>query len=139
MNWGNKITIVFISFVVLIITLVTISMKQDIHMVAENYYEEEIAYGGKMEEIRNGRDWEGDISAKQESSILELRFEDSKKVEGKVKFFRPSDSSLDFSIPIQDEMNIPIEKLKAGSWKILFEWEANGKKHYKEEKIYIQR
>lgn len=139
MNWGNKITIVFIGFVVLVLIMVTISMKQDIHMVEENYYEEEIAYQGKIDEIKNGNAWEGAVSVKQEDNTLALNFEGADKVKGKVKFFRASDANLDFFIPISEEVNIPIEKFKAGSWKVSFIWEAEGKKYFKEEQIFIQQ
>lgn len=139
MNWGKKITIVFIGFVVLVLIMVTISMKQEIHMVEENYYEEEIAYQGKIDEIKNGNAWEGTVSVKQEGNNLSLLFEGADKVKGKVKFFRASDANLDFFIPISEEANIPIEKFKAGNWKVSFSWEAEGKKYFKEEQIFIQR
>ncbi|HET8860823.1 FixH family protein [Marivirga sp.] len=139
MNWGNKITLVFIGFVILVITMVVISVNQEIHMVEEDYYKEEIAYQGKMEEIKNGHNWEGTISVKQEGNNLALIFTDAQKVEGKVQFFRPSDANLDFFVPISEEVNIPIEKFKAGNWKVSFSWEAEGKKYFKEEQIFIQR
>lgn len=139
MNWGNKITLVFVGFVVLVIAMVIFSMKQEFHMVEENYYEEEIAYQGKMEEIRNGHDWKGIISVKQEGGNLALQFEGAEKVNGKVQFYRPADADLDFFVPISEEINIPIEKFKAGNWKVSFNWEADEKKYFKEEQIFIQR
>ncbi|SMG46237.1 FixH protein [Marivirga sericea] len=139
MNWGNKITLVFVGFVILIITMVIFSMKQEFHMVEENYYEEEIAYQGKMDEIRNGNDWKGVVSVKQEGGNLALQFEGAAKVNGKIQFYRPSDADLDFFVPISEEINIPIEKFKAGNWKVSFNWEADEKKYFKEEQIFIQR
>ncbi len=108
-------------------------------MVEEDYYKEEIAYEGKMDEIRNGQEWPGIVSVKQEGTHLALNFEGAEKVNGKVQFFRASDANLDFFIPISEEVNIPVEKFKAGSWKVSFSWEAEGKKYFKEEKIFIQR
>lgn len=139
MNWGNKITLVFVGFVVLVIAMVIFSMKQEFHMVEENYYEEEIAYQGKMEEIRNGNNWKGVISVKQEDGNLALQFEGAEKVKGKIQFYRPADADLDFFVPISEEINIPIEKFKAGNWKVSFNWEADEKKYFKEEQIFIQR
>lgn len=139
MNWGNKITLVFIGFVILIITMVVFSMKQEFHMVEENYYEEEIAYQGKMEEIKNGQDWAGNVSVKQNGNNLSLLFEGADQVEGKIKFFRPSDADLDFFVPLSSELNIPIEKFKAGNWKVSFTWKEGEKKYFKEEQVFIQR
>lgn len=139
MNWGNKITLVFIGFVVLIIGMVVFSMQQEFHMVEENYYEEEIAYQGKMEEIRNGHKWNGLVSVKQVGGNLALQFEGAEKVEGRIHFYRPADADLDFFVPISEELNIPIEKFQAGNWKVSFNWEAEGTKYFKEEQIFIQR
>lgn len=139
MHWGNKITLVFVGFVILIVSMVIFSTQQEFDMVEENYYEEEIAYQAKMDEIRNGNDWAGAVSVKQEGNNLALLFEGADEVEGKVKFFRASDANLDFFIPISEEVNIPIEKFKAGNWKVSFVWEAEGKKYFKEEQIFIQR
>ncbi|WMN11826.1 FixH family protein [Marivirga salinae] len=139
MHWGNKITLVFIGFVILIVSMVIFSTQQEFDMVEENYYEEEIAYQGKMDEIKNGNEWNGTVSVKQESNNLALLFEGADKVKGKVKFFRASDANLDFFIPISEEVNIPVEKFKAGNWKVSFSWEAEGKKYFKEEQIFIQR
>lgn len=119
--------------------MVVFSMKQEFHMVEENYYEEEIAYEGKMKEIQNGNNWKGVISVKQEGSNLALKFEGAEKVNGKIQFYRPSDADLDFFVPISEEINIPIEKFKAGNWKVSFNWEADEKKYFKEEQIFIQR
>jgi len=139
MHWGNKITLVFIGFVILIVSMVIFSTQQEFDMVEENYYEEEIAYQGKMDEIKNGNEWAGAVSVKQEDNNLKLLFEGADKVKGKIKFFRSSDANLDFFIPISEEVNIPIEKFKAGNWKVSFSWEANGVKYFKEEQIFIQR
>jgi len=139
MNWGNKITIVFISFVILVITMVTISMKQDFYLVEENYYEEEIAYQSKMEEIKNGQNWQGKIHTIQNGNIVSLSFEDADKVTGKISFIRPSDANLDFFIPLTEEANIPVEKFEVGNWKVAYEWEKDGVKYFKEDKIFIQK
>ncbi|WKK79244.1 FixH family protein [Marivirga arenosa] len=139
MNWGNKITIVFISFVILVITMVTISMKQDFYLVEENYYEEEIAYQSKMEEIKNGQNWQGKIRTIQNGNIVSLSFEDADKVSGKISFIRPADANLDFFIPLTEEANIPVEKFEVGNWKVAYEWEQGGVKYFKEDKIFIQK
>lgn len=139
MNWGNKILIVIISFVVLILTMVVISVNQDFDMVEENYYEKELAYQGQMDKEKNAQNWPHDISIKQLDGYLALLFDQADLVNGKIQFFRPSDASLDFNIPLAAETNIPIEKFASGIWKVSFHWEAEGKSYYKEEKIFIQK
>ena len=50
MDWGKGILLTIIAFVGFIMTLVVISVRQDdIHLVAENYYEKEIKYQDQIE------------------------------------------------------------------------------------------
>ena len=53
MNWGVKITLSFIAFVLIMITMVMISMRQDVNLVADDYYKQEIAYESQIERIKN--------------------------------------------------------------------------------------
>ena len=53
MNWGHKITISFILFAIIIITMVTIAMRTDVNLVAPDYYEEELAYQEQIDRSKN--------------------------------------------------------------------------------------
>ena len=55
MNWGNKIAISFIIFIGIIVTMVVISMKQDISLVSTDYYEQEIAYQDQIDRMERTR------------------------------------------------------------------------------------
>lgn len=97
MNWGQKITIGFIGFVVFIIGMVTISMRTDFFLVEENYYEEELAFQDKIESRTNGTGWQKNVSIANEEEFIDINFEDAENVQsGKVYFFRPSNAELDF-------------------------------------------
>lgn len=139
MNWGNKIAVVFSLFVVLVITMVTISFNQDVNLVAENYYEEEIAYQGHMNKVTNALDWEKSIKIEQRDDIIYLYFEEADEVTGEITFFRPSDSKMDFKVKLQEENLVPVEKLQAGVWQVDLSWEKDGVGYHKEERIFIQK
>ncbi len=139
MNWGNRIVVVFSLFVLLIITLVTISFNQEVNLVAENYYEEEIAYQGHMAKVKNAQEWEPAITIEQQKDNLHLYFEGAGKVKGKVVFFRPSDSRMDFEITLTENNLVPIEKFKDGLWQVDMSWEKDGKFYHKEERVFIQK
>lgn len=139
MNWGNKIAIVFTLFVVLVITMVTISFNQDVNLVAENYYEEEIAYQGHMKKVENALGWEKSIKVEQREDMVYLYFEDADDVKGEITFFRPSDAKLDFKVNLQEENYVPVEKLQAGVWQVDISWENEGVAYHKEERIFIQK
>ncbi|MBK6266853.1 FixH family protein [Marivirga sp. S37H4] len=139
MNWGNKIVVVFSLFVLLIITLVTISFNQEVNLVAEDYYEEEIAYQGHMAKVKNAQNWEPPINIEQQKDNLYVYFEGADEVKGKVVFFRPSDSKMDFEIALAENNMVPIEKFEHGLWQVDMSWEKDGKFYHKEERIFIKK
>lgn len=139
MNWGNKIVIVFGLFVALVITMVTISFNQDVNLVAENYYEEEIAYEGHMKKIENALGWEKSIELKQKDGFVILFFEDASEVTGEITFFRPSDSKLDFKVKLQENIQVPVKKFKEGVWQVNLSWQKDGIAYHQEERIFIEK
>ena len=53
MNWGHKITISFVLFVALIASMVVICVRQDIFLVAPDYYKQEIEFDTQRTKIGN--------------------------------------------------------------------------------------
>ncbi len=54
MSWGNKIAIAYSLFVVLMITLVTMCIKQkDIFLVSDDYYKQEIEFQDRIDKNNN--------------------------------------------------------------------------------------
>jgi len=53
MNWGTGIVIAFVCFAGVLATIVTISMKQDVGLVAKDYYKQEIAYQDQIDRKTN--------------------------------------------------------------------------------------
>jgi len=138
MNWGHKITIGFITFVLFMIGMVTISMNTDYSLVEENYYEEELAYQGAIDSQNNGKKWTKRIHIAQVDDFIEMTFEDADAIKaGKVNFFRPSDAKLDFSFPIVEKLSLPKNEIVPGKWIINLQWEYEGRQYSKEEIIFI--
>ena len=56
--------------------------------------------------------------------------------QGEIHFFCPSDSKLDFRIPIKADSEyqqfISTEQLKSGLWRIKVDWQAGGQPYFKE-------
>ncbi len=139
MNWGNRIILVFSLFVVLVATMVTISFNQDVNLVEKNYYEEEIAYEAHMGKMSNAQNWESVINIEQQKENLHLYFEGADEVKGTIHMFRPSDSKMDFKLPLAENNLIPLEKLEKGVWQVGLSWEKSGKMYHKEERVFINK
>jgi hypothetical protein len=141
MNWGNSIVLVFIAFAAIIITMVTICMKQDdLHLVTQNYYEEEIKYQQHMDKVSNSEDL-GHTVLKFDvlSSSLNVNLPEGTK--GTVHLFRPSDARLDQKIEVQNstssDKNLDLSSLKPGYWRVKVEWADQEKSYFQELKIFI--
>lgn len=141
MNWGTGIVLTIIGFVTLIMVMVVISVRMEgIELVTENYYEEEIKYQDRIDQIDQASELGRDVIAyNSQQKLIELDLPNG--TTGSLQLFRPSDSSLDQSIPLNVIKNqvtlVPVDQLKPGYWKVKLEWSENGVTHYQEKKITI--
>lgn len=144
MNWGYKIAIVFIGFVVLMVSLVTICFQQkDIHLVEKQYYEREIAYQNQIDIETNTASLEQPptIRYHHENQTVKVEYTHNQGIkEGSILFFRPSDAAKDFVVTVQardGSQTIPVGHLEKGFWRVKMEWTDASKKFYLEEKIVV--
>lgn len=141
MDWGKGIILVFIVFGILMGTLVTICVRQDdMHLVTQNYYEEEIKYQEHIDRVINTHLLEHEIlifDSKMKTVDLHLPV----GAKGTLHFFRPSDARLDkkLEVNITDSKSnaIDVKDLKAGYWKVKLTWSEAGKDYYQEKNITI--
>ena len=52
MNWGHRIIILYVGFVLLIGTMVYLSSRENVDLVSSDYYDQEIKFQSKMEAER---------------------------------------------------------------------------------------
>ena len=53
MNFGSWITVAFVLFAGLIISLVVVCVRQDVSLVSADYYQQEIKYQSRIDDISN--------------------------------------------------------------------------------------
>ncbi len=143
MNFGNKLTILYLSFVSLIITLVTLCYKQDVELVSADYYAEEIQFQDKIDATHNAKKTEysihhvvskNEIALTVDSALLADDFK------GSITLFRPSDSKMDVTYPmkfINHKQVIESNILTRGVYKLQLSWVSNKIPYFKEEVIFI--
>ena len=141
MNWGTKIILSFVCFFGVIFTLAYISMNQDLNLVADNYYEQELAYEDQIERIKNtqGLTQRPEVVVNKREREARLVFPENLKekvADGKIHFFRPSNSALDkeFTITLDEDGNqvFDISSFPAGLWKAKVSWEWKNREYYEE-------
>ncbi len=144
MNFGVKITILYLGFVGLILTLVFMSYGHKIELVSKDYYAQELKYQDKIDAIKNANSLISSIDHKVEGKNITLTINPellTKDFTGSINFFRPSDSSLDVNMAMSFNNNsqiITTDKLKHGSYKMQLTWKSDGKNYFKEEVIFIE-
>lgn len=143
MNFGNWITVAFLAFAAIIISLVVVSMRQEVSLVAADYYQQEIAYQGRIDELTNAKGQQSiELSRKPGENQLTLTFAGAGSgVTGEVHMYRPSDASLDKSLPLSlddsSTFRIDTSALKKGLWKMKITWKVDGKSYFEEKTIVI--
>jgi len=144
-DWGSGMAALFSLFVVFILSLTFYSATRSYHLVEKDYYSKELNYQSRIEQIKRSRkdpsrfDWTYDNS--ENSVVFRFRGEPRAVVMGEIHFYRPSDSGLDFKIPIQlnneGEMEVGTEGLRKGLWRIKASVIAADEEYYKEDILII--
>ncbi len=141
MNWGYRIVLSFIVFIGIIVTMVVISMKQDVGLVSEDYYKQEIAYQDQIDRIKRTKALKKQpvIEVHHETGAIEVTLPQEDIQDGEVWLFRPSDDQMDkkIQLPSKGSIQIPIKEMPAGRWQVKVLWSHKGLEYYTENSIFI--
>ena len=139
MNWGWRIAIFYGTFVVFMIGMVVMSFRQDFDLVADDYYEQEIAYQGRIDQLTNAKDDHQKVIVSNSGGMVQLSFA-SPAQDVKIHFFRPSDDTMDFKVEkasVESDLNVPVDKFSKGKYLVKVEWKNNGKTYFQEDNLLI--
>ncbi|WP_377469552.1 FixH family protein [Pontibacter silvestris] len=144
--WPYAIVTAIVLFMSYIIYFVVQAMGQDVDLVSTNYYQQEIAYQEHMDKVGRTKatgDVQLNYNAEAQNILLQLPagFK-SKRVNGNISFFRPSDDALDFDVQLQlgRDMSqlVSAEEMKSGLWKVRVNFTADTETYFTEKTILIQ-
>jgi len=145
MSWGFRITILYLSFVALIVTLVVLCYGQKVELVSKDYYKQELQYQERIDAINNANSATQTINHSVDGNIITLNASPEfmqAGFKGTVNFFRPSDSSKDFNTELkldaEGKQVIAGDKLEKGLYKMQLSWQSGGKNYFKEQVITIK-
>lgn len=141
MDWGKGIVITLIVFVSLMVGLVTICVQQDdIHLVTQNYYEEEIKFQDQIDQTVNANSLDYKVLV-YDNQLKKVDLQLPVGSKGTLHLFRPSDARLDqkitFDVTNLNANAFDLKSLKPGYWKLKLTWSENGVDYFHEEKINI--
>ncbi len=143
--WGYGIAAVYTIFAIATITFVAFAMTQKIELVAPDYYKNEIGYEQQINRVRQTNNLIQPITCQlsQDGKYLKIQFPPRHTaVEGTIKLYRPSESMLDFTLPIDPDEDglqlIETAKMKRGAWRVQISWAMKGREFYNEFPLQLQ-
>jgi len=144
MSWGVKIAVLYCGFALLIITLVSLSMRQNVDLVAADYYEQELHFQDKIDKIERTRLLSEPLTWELKNDALLLNFPNifnGQKISGSLYFFRPSDASLDKIVTISPDTVlqriVPVAELEKGIYKLQVSWKVAEVDYFNESVLNI--
>jgi hypothetical protein len=144
-NWGTGVVIGIIVFVVISITTTVIFMTQDVSLVSDNYYEKSLSYQDEIDKQSRTNSLDEQVKINFNGEVINILFPAdylNKNISGEIYFYRPSDSKLDFKMPLDlnEEGNqmILAKDYEKGFWRMKLNWIMDGNRYYNERAITIE-
>lgn len=146
MNWGHKITLVIIAFILCILAMVIVAIRQTNEMIDQNYYEKEMKYQSIIDASQNlFKQYQGDLVTQNKEELLLIipmsLMENFKN--GTLEFLKIDDQSKDFHLTFipnsRGQFSIDKASLSLGLYKVRTKWTSNQKVYYQEQSIQIKK
>ncbi|MFI5238089.1 MAG: FixH family protein, partial [Ignavibacteriales bacterium] len=143
--WGTGIVIGIVVFVVISITMTVIFMTQDVSLVSDNYYDKSLVYQGEIDNQNRTKSLDEQVEINFNGEVINILFPSTyldKNISGEIYFYRPSNSKLDFKLPLElnEEGNqmILVKNFEKGFWRMKLNWTMDGNGYYNERAITVE-
>jgi len=141
LNWGSKVALLYISFVALIIILVTASMKQDFQLVSPDYYQKELKHQQVLDAGKNQSKLSKAVQCQLHDQYLLLEFPDefkNKAVKGTLQFYAAANNKFDKNVPLnlsENKMIIDLTDFGKTTYTLKINWESENQNYYQETEL----
>lgn len=144
-HWGAGLAVVFVIFAAGILVMVRISMKREVDLVSDDYYQQELRHQDQIDRQKRSNELPEHASVGVSPSAVSFRLPKAfvpESISGTLTFYRPSDRHKDFMVALKlDSTNtqfIPTSSLQRGLWRVKVRWTHGHQDYYHEEAIVIQ-
>jgi nitrogen fixation protein FixH len=143
MNWGKKIVIVYVLFVLGIAFMVYKASTQNTDLVTTDYYAKELKYQENIEENKRTAALSAQVEYGIKDDTLSIKFPadfTGRKLTGEAVLYCPSDEKKDtkkiFTL-IDEPLQMQIPAGSKGLYELHINWQDSGVSYYFEKKIFI--
>lgn len=144
-NWGTKLLVAMILFMLLLMTFVFLSFQQEFNLVEKDYYPKALEYQDKIDKTKNAVALKEKIIIENNGEFIQLTFPsifNPGDINGQVVFYRPSSKKEDVKFTIQandDGIQIcRVDEMLKGKYIIKVDYEVKGTGYYQEESVFIK-
>lgn len=144
MSWGIRITLLYLGFMALILTLVFTCINNKSELESKDYYARELNYQAQLDATNNANALEKQIQYRVMDRAVLIQIPGellSDSLQGKVCFLRPSDASKDKTISLQpgaDGIQVIDPGFIKGAYKMQISFTSKGKTYFKESIVTFQ-
>lgn len=141
-HWGWGITLAMTMFISYIMYFIISSFRMPVNMVADDYYTQDLHYDQKKEKMQNvaALSTPPAVSYNVPEKVVRISL-GQRAQSGTLRFMRPSDSRMDFVVPISTdvsgEMEVPAGRMVGGRWKVQLDWQTDGKGYWVEYALMV--
>jgi hypothetical protein len=130
----------FVFFALFIGTLAVVCMRQDINLVSETYYQDELVHQRKMNQQKNMTELTEQPVITLANAEVTISFGSLANLEkGEVRLARPSDPKLDqhFNLSTEAAQRFPLKRWEKGLYRVTMQWSMDGKEYYFEKLMVL--
>lgn len=144
--WPHAIMAWFIIFGTAMAVWIVVAVRQKMDLVRTDYYEEELRFEQQLGRLNRTAALRNVISVNYDAARREVILVLSathlgSKPAGQIDFYRPSNASLDFQVPLAVDaaglQRIDADTLHGGLWRVRVRWSAAGQDCFFEQAIVI--
>lgn len=145
MNWGYKILIVIVLFIITMGGMVYVAMQQNNEMLDDHYYEREQKYQSLIDAQNrlNKVTDEKLLSQNDAQIILQVPTAICGNIsQGTMHFIRNDDQSKDKIVPINPDADckqlLDKKQFSKGMYKVRISWEFENQQYYNEDNFFVK-
>ncbi len=142
--WPHAIIAWFVIFASVLAAWTTVALRQKMDLVRPDYYEEEVRFQGQLDRLNRTAAIRSEVALnhdanKHDITLLLPSAHLPSRPAGQIHFYRPSNASLDFDVPLAVDaagrQRIGVDGLPGGLWKVRAQWNAAGHDYFFEQVI----
>lgn len=145
--WPFAIVATFVVFITGTVGLVILSAKDPNDLVAADYYEQEIQYQARLDQLERTAPFATNIAAVYDPAHERLTLSIPPQhaaagASGRIQLYRPNHSRADQSFPIaitpEGIQHLPATDLTSGLWKVRLHWTVADQEYFADRQVVVR-